>query len=279
MEINDLIIFQRAAELGSLSKAAESLGYVQPNVSERIKKLEMELGAPLFQRTNKGVALLSAGETLLRYTSEIIGLMEEAKSAIKQQSSSYKLGATQTIVKNYLETLLIESDYPYTLYTKSNLELEYLLKSSQIDMILTNKKIDDSNFKLNFSFPETLFLLKSKEKVVKELHQEKFFVSRDKSCPYRQLTIQFAHLNNFHCELVELDSYDFIISMVSAGKGLSFLPYNRKLKNMERYNFEENTTHTIEIYSYSLKRCVKPIPAFLYNAFCEEKYDSSQNNT
>ena len=43
MEINDLIIFKTVASEGSISKAAKELGYVQPNVTERIKKLEQEL--------------------------------------------------------------------------------------------------------------------------------------------------------------------------------------------------------------------------------------------
>ncbi|WP_445491633.1 LysR family transcriptional regulator [Niallia sp. 03133] len=156
MEINDLIIFQKVADLGSISKAAESLGYVQPNVSERIKKLESELSTPLFQRTNKGVVLQlqPKGEILLRYTTEILGLIEEAKSTINEHCSPYKLGATQTIVKNYLETFLIQSHSPYTLYTRSSTELESLLKSSQVDMIITNKKTDNTNFKQNFSIRE-----------------------------------------------------------------------------------------------------------------------------
>lgn len=37
MEINDLIIFKTVASEGSISKAAKELGYVQPNVTERIK--------------------------------------------------------------------------------------------------------------------------------------------------------------------------------------------------------------------------------------------------
>ena len=40
MEINDLIIFKTVASEGSISKVAKELGYVQPNVTERIKKLE-----------------------------------------------------------------------------------------------------------------------------------------------------------------------------------------------------------------------------------------------
>ncbi|WP_319020741.1 LysR family transcriptional regulator [Bacillus sp. B1-b2] len=54
MESHELKIFKQVAELQSVSRAAEKLGYVQSNVSQRIKKLEDELGVPLFMRNNRG---------------------------------------------------------------------------------------------------------------------------------------------------------------------------------------------------------------------------------
>ncbi len=102
MEINDLVIFTKIAELGSISKAAEELGYVQPNITGRLKMLESKLNKPLFSRTNKGVVLLPEGEILLDYATKIIKLMDEAKEKISNHNSLLKIGATQTITKNYL---------------------------------------------------------------------------------------------------------------------------------------------------------------------------------
>ncbi len=68
LESHDLWIFKHVAELQSVSRAAEKLGYVQPNVSQRIKSLEDELGARLFMRNNRGVTLTEEGKVLLDYT-------------------------------------------------------------------------------------------------------------------------------------------------------------------------------------------------------------------
>ncbi|RKJ16706.1 LysR family transcriptional regulator, partial [Butyricicoccus sp. 1XD8-22] len=57
MDSHDLRIFKQVAELQSISKAAENLGYVQSNISQRIKSLEDELGIRLFVRNNRGVTL------------------------------------------------------------------------------------------------------------------------------------------------------------------------------------------------------------------------------
>ncbi|GAA3321468.1 hypothetical protein GCM10020331_037440 [Ectobacillus funiculus] len=64
--------FKHVAELQSISKAAELLGYVQPNISQRIKGLEEELGTKLFARTNRGVTLTDEGKVLLEYTHHIL---------------------------------------------------------------------------------------------------------------------------------------------------------------------------------------------------------------
>ena len=47
MESQELRIFREVARAGSISKAAGQLGYVQSNVTARIKKLEEELNAVL----------------------------------------------------------------------------------------------------------------------------------------------------------------------------------------------------------------------------------------
>lgn len=56
MESGDLKIFQAVAREGNITKAAASLGYVQSNVTARIRQLESELNTPLFYRLSRGVA-------------------------------------------------------------------------------------------------------------------------------------------------------------------------------------------------------------------------------
>lgn len=78
MESNDLRIFHRVAHENSFSKAAEKMGYVQSNVTLRIKKLEQELGTILFLRNNKGVSISHDGRKLLIYAEQILRLLDEA---------------------------------------------------------------------------------------------------------------------------------------------------------------------------------------------------------
>ena len=61
MDAGDLAIFAAAAQAGGMTKAAETLNTVQSNVTQRIRRLEAELGVPLFNRHSRGVTLTSAG--------------------------------------------------------------------------------------------------------------------------------------------------------------------------------------------------------------------------
>jgi DNA-binding transcriptional LysR family regulator len=65
MNWDDLRAFLALARLGSLRRAAETLGVTQPTVQRRIRMLEADLGLPLFVRERDGHRLTAAGATLL----------------------------------------------------------------------------------------------------------------------------------------------------------------------------------------------------------------------
>ena len=65
MNIKKYEAFIRAVELGSLSKAAEELGYTQSGISHMMQSLEEEVGFPLLVRTSSGILPNAEGEMLL----------------------------------------------------------------------------------------------------------------------------------------------------------------------------------------------------------------------
>lgn len=64
LDWNDVRTFLAVAESGSLNAAARSLGMTQPTVSRRMEDLEYRLGARLFSRSSRGIALTDAGESV-----------------------------------------------------------------------------------------------------------------------------------------------------------------------------------------------------------------------
>jgi DNA-binding transcriptional LysR family regulator len=84
MDLRRLEIFVKVAELGSFSRAAETLFLTQPTVSEHVRALEDELGVQLLDRLGRGAAPTRAGTLLLGYAQRILALSREAAQAIAQ---------------------------------------------------------------------------------------------------------------------------------------------------------------------------------------------------
>ncbi|MBF9267295.1 LysR family transcriptional regulator, partial [Paracidovorax cattleyae] len=82
MDLSALEIFRAVAAEGSVTRAAERLGRVQSNVTTRVQQLEEQLGATLFLREGRRMALTPAGTSLVAYADRLLALAEEARQAL-----------------------------------------------------------------------------------------------------------------------------------------------------------------------------------------------------
>ena len=84
MTLQQLRYFLAAAEHGSFSAAAESLLMAQPSLSDQIRRLEAELGVPLFARAGRRLALTEAGRMLRPHAERTLAAAEEAAESVKE---------------------------------------------------------------------------------------------------------------------------------------------------------------------------------------------------
>jgi DNA-binding transcriptional LysR family regulator len=82
-EIRQLRYFVAVAERGSVSQAALDLNLSQSALSETLRKLEVELGVELLQRSSRGVATTTAGEVLANEAREAIARFDSALEATR----------------------------------------------------------------------------------------------------------------------------------------------------------------------------------------------------
>ena len=84
MNIRKYEAFVRAVELGSLSKAAEQLGYTQSGISHMMQSLEEEIGFSLMVRTSSGIRPNNEGELLLPVIRELLAANESLEQYISK---------------------------------------------------------------------------------------------------------------------------------------------------------------------------------------------------
>ncbi|KQY62709.1 MULTISPECIES: LysR family transcriptional regulator [unclassified Nocardioides] len=83
LSLHQLRCFLTVYERGSLTAAAEHLGYAQPSISEQIRTLEKTLGVQLFARVGRGVTPTAAAETLRPHAERTVESAEEARRAVQ----------------------------------------------------------------------------------------------------------------------------------------------------------------------------------------------------
>lgn len=98
MDLTALDIFRTVAEEGSVTRAAERLGRAQSNVTTRVQQLEEQVGATLFLREGRRMALTAEGETLLGYARRLLALADEAAQALHpgRPGGRLRLGAMES---------------------------------------------------------------------------------------------------------------------------------------------------------------------------------------
>ena len=96
MDLNHLRSFVAVAQLGHLTRAAETLHLSQPALSSHIKALEEQFGVTLFERSSSGMTLTPSGRRLLTEVEQIIAavarLTHSAQDLRGQPTGNLKLG-------------------------------------------------------------------------------------------------------------------------------------------------------------------------------------------
>lgn len=151
----------------SFSKAAQKLYIAQPSLSVMVKKLEDDIGIPLFDRTCKPVRMTEAGMEYIR-AAESIRHIENAflnyvDSVNTLRSGSLSIGSNQLlsslVLPRYISRYI--SLYPHIhldLVDDNSIILKNLITSGQVDLIVDNQLLDGEVFEQHIFQTEQLLL-------------------------------------------------------------------------------------------------------------------------
>src|SRR3954452_5211452 len=84
MTLQQLTYFLAAADHGSFSAAAHTPLMSQPSLSEQVRRLEAELGVPLFVRAGRGIELTEAGRLLRPHAERTLAEAQGALESVRE---------------------------------------------------------------------------------------------------------------------------------------------------------------------------------------------------
>ena len=240
MELSQLEVFLTVAREGRFSRAAEKLFRTQSAVSQTVRKLEEELGEPLFDRSSREGVLTDAGRTLQTYAEQLLYLRSDAREALGElrelQKGKLAIAANE-FTALYLLPVLAEFR---RLHPMIKITVQRSLGSRIPDDLLRHtvelgvlsydpeeprlRSIVVYLDELTFVVPPNHPLAGEKQISISQLGAE-VFVAHIVSSPYREKVIEtFRRYKTPLHMSVELPTLQAITRFVSMGNGVALLP-------------------------------------------------------
>jgi hypothetical protein len=239
LNFNDLIIFKNVYEEKSINKAAIKLMYAQSNISQRISKIEEELGVNLLLRTNKGIDTTEFGEDFYIYCKKVLKDTNFIKNRFKNKNTSI---LCSELLFNYLSENEEISINDKNISIVSSKNIEKSIEINHYDKVISFTKLNKPMFSLNnISSINVMFYINTLSDAKVPL-----LVNKDELCPIRQLSLKYINTSR---QIIEIDSLASIINLVELGKGIALLPsiFENK-RNLLRLTPE---IYRIKYYSYN----------------------------
>ena len=240
MDLQQLETFLAVVEERSFSRAAQRLLRTQPAVSQVIRKLEEELGEPLFERALRDGSLTAAGEVLRDYAQRMVGLRAEAASAVRELKTLER-GHLNVAANEYTTLYLLPLlDRFRRISPHISLAVQRSLASRISEDLLARRaelgvlsfRPDPEQFRSILVYSDAVaFLvhaahpLAGRRRVhLRELGAQNFVAHNVASPLRRQIIATFAEHKTPLNIGVELPSLEAVKRFVAMGNGVAFLP-------------------------------------------------------
>ena len=240
MDLGQLEVFLTVAREGRFSRAAEKLYRTQSAISQSIRKLEDEIGEPLFDRSSREGILTDAGQVLREYAERLLNLRNNAREALVELRSLHhgKLAiAANEFTSLYLLPVLARFRRLHPMIKisvqrslGSHIPDDVLRHNSEFG-VLTYDPRDQQLHAVTVYLDELIFvvppshpLAKAKQVSLRQLGAETF-VAHNVASPYREKVIQAFRRHKTPLNMdIELPTLQAIKRFVAMGNGVALVP-------------------------------------------------------
>jgi DNA-binding transcriptional LysR family regulator len=240
VDLFQLEAFVAVVREGSFSKAAKALYRTQPAISQIIKRLEDEIGQPLFDRSSRRGVLTDAGQVLFDHAERLLNFKSQTIAAlddVRQLRRGQLVIASNELTCLYLLPVLHEFRklYPAVRLSirrafASRIPAEVRDYGAEIGVVTyhpTGQELESIivyHDELAFVVPPTHQFANRKEVSIKELGGEGF-VAHHVTSPYRARVLETFRKRRVTLQMpVEMPTIDAIKKFVAAGNGVALLP-------------------------------------------------------
>jgi len=245
MELRHLRYFVAVAEELHFTRAAERLGMGQPPLSQQIQQLERELGARLFRRLSRGVALTEVGTLFLADARATLAAaaraVDNARRAARGELGTLHIGFTASasfhafVPKVILQFRETRPDVTLTLREGNSAEMLVAVREGRLDLAIVRPPSRHyEQLEVETLFDEDMLIVLSDHHplssrpslALTELAQEDFVLYARQTGPgVFDAIVTACHQAGFSPNVTqEAPQMSSTINLVAAGLGVSIVP-------------------------------------------------------
>lgn len=250
MQLRDIQYVVTVAHESSFSKAAQALYISQPALSQSIKRLENELGVPLFIRENNSIRLTAAGKIFVADGTEILkmsnALRTKMSDIINLRDCHLKIGISTFYSNCYLPKIIpaFQRQYPsihLEIIEEISMVLEKLAEEEKVDFCMIPGPLDSKQLDCHIIYQEQILMALPSDhplnrQITPALSSGLPFIDlallKDEPFVFLKKHQKFTRMGHQLCEnagfspniIFETGNWNTVHSLVSTGMGVGFIP-------------------------------------------------------
>lgn len=243
MELHQLRYFIAVECWRSFTRAAEHEHVAQPSLSQQIRKLEDELGAPLFNRRGRKVTLTAFGERFKAHARRVLEEIDAARQEVAElrglRRGSVTVGAIPTVAPYLLPRILAGfaracPGIAVSVREGLTASLEEQLLEGAIDLGIVGLPPHRAEFEAEPLFEDRMLLAVSKRHrlwrartrrvALRDLADEPFLLLQDGHC-FRSDVLKLCERSRLNPHVVfEGGQFDTLVALAATGAGITLIP-------------------------------------------------------
>lgn len=241
MDLQQLRYFVALSEEKHFQRAAQKTHVSQPTLSQQLKKLEIELGSPLLERTSRKIRLTPAGEKFLPYAVQVLDSAEKGREALQKDGGEItgriRVAAIPTICPYLMPEVipLIKKAAPklvLELYEETTSVLLDHLKQGQIDLGVLSLPISERGIATRPLMKEKFYLAVSRKNPLaskktvhpRDLANEKLLVLQEGHC-FGSQSLEYCKTALKNPQVIFQGSGLLsVLKLAAANEGVTFAP-------------------------------------------------------